>query len=58
MGASADQAKDALPGLPSANRGANFRHFTRELNAWNFGRKTGWRRIFALALEEVSAVER
>ena len=56
--AAADQAKDALAGLPSANRRADFRHLASKLHAGNLGRKPGRRRIFALALEQVSAVER
>src|SRR5262249_50978246 len=57
VGAAADQAKDALPGLPAANRRADLSDLASEFDAGNFRGKAGRRRVFALALQEVGAIE-
>src|SRR4051812_46457207 len=58
IGPAADQAKNTLAGLPSANRGTNFRNLADKFHTRNLRGKAGWRRIFALALQQVSTVER
>jgi hypothetical protein len=58
MGAAADQAKNALAGRPSTDGRADFSDFAGKFHARNFSRESGRRRILALALEQVCAIER
>src|SRR5579859_5898108 len=58
MRSATDQAKNALAGLPQTDGRAYLGNFSGKLDAGDFGRESRWRRILALALEEIGAVER
>src|SRR5690348_10533716 len=57
VGCAAEQAEDSLAWLPLANRTAGVGDFSGKLNAWDLQGIACGRRILALALQQVGAVQ-